>query len=139
MSRPITVEGVARAVRYLDRAFWRYSNEAIAAALKTAGIDANTAGFVGTFLDDIAQMKLLPEQPEPKCAECGGDGGKFDGHIRNDLGYRANTVYCSNKCRQTAYRKRKAARCGKVARSERTTVTKSKSVTEAPLEKAAQP
>jgi hypothetical protein len=39
MSRNITVEGIARAVRYLDRAFLRYSDEAMTEAFKTAGID----------------------------------------------------------------------------------------------------
>jgi hypothetical protein len=141
VSRQITVEGIARAVRYLERAFWRYDQEAIAEALKEAGIDRDTAGFVGTFLNDIWDAKLLPEKPEPKCAVC----GKITARGPLDTpDPRANAVYCSNKCRQKAYRKRKAARYGKKPRRDRPTVTKGESgesgesVTEAPPETAVQ-
>jgi hypothetical protein len=127
MSRKITVEGLARAVRYLERAFWRYGDEAIAEALKTADIDADTAAFVGQCLNDIWEAKLLPERPERNCAVCGDATGPLD---TDDP--RANAVYCSNKCRQKAYRKRKAASYGKKARSERPTVTNTENVTEAP-------
>ena len=49
------------------------------------------------------------------------------------LNPRANAVYCSNKCRQKAYRRRQAARDGKKARNERTNITKVENVTEALL------
>src|SRR5262249_1556004 len=46
---------------------------------------------------------------------------------------RANAVYCSNKCRQKAYRQRQGARYGKKL-NERMSVTKVENVTEATLE-----
>jgi hypothetical protein len=141
MSRQITVEGIARAVRYLERAFNRYDDEAIVEAVKRAGFDHDTIAFVGEFLVGITTFseedKVLPKKPEPKCAFCGGEGeGRKN---MDDTLTRANNIYCSNACRQKAYRQRKAARYGKKARSDRPSVTKSESVTEAPLETAAQP
>jgi hypothetical protein len=139
MSRQITVEGIARTMRYLERAFKRYDDEAIAEALKTAGMDADVVGFVGQTLCDITEpgRKLLPEKPEPKCAFCGGEGeGRKN---MDDTLTRPNNIYCSNACRQKAYRQRKATRYGKKARSNRSSVTKAESVTEAPLQTAAQP
>jgi len=136
MSRKATVEGLARALRYLDRAFWRYDHKPIAEALKKAGIDAGMASLVGQFLVDIWELKLLPEKPERNCAECGDVTGS--GPLDTTFP-RSNAVYCSNKCRQKAYRKRKTARYGKKDCAKRPTVTKGKSVTGMPLEKAAQP
>jgi hypothetical protein len=136
MSRQITIQGLARAVRYLERAFLRYGDEAMAEAFKTAGIDDETVGFVGEALDGISQMKLLPERPERNCVVCGDVTGS--GPL-DEVNPRANAVYCSNACRQKAYRKRKADRYGQKARRERPSVTKSESVTEALLGAAAQP
>jgi hypothetical protein len=102
MSRQITIQGLARAVRYLERAFKRYDDEAIAEALKTAGMDADVVGFVGQTLCDIAEpgRKLLPEKPEPKCAFCGGEGeGRKN---MDDTLTRPNNIYCSNACGRPA-------------------------------------
>jgi hypothetical protein len=52
---------------------------------------------------------------------------------------RADAVYCSNACRQKAYRKRKTPRYGKKARGDRKAVTKVESVTEAPPDTATHP
>jgi hypothetical protein len=81
-------------------------------------------------------MKLLPERPERNCVVCWDVTGS--GPL-DEVNPRANAVYCSNACRQKAYRKRKAARYGKKARSNRSSVSKAESVTEAPLETAVQP
>jgi hypothetical protein len=107
MSRNITVEGIARAVRYLDRAFRRYGDEAILEALKTAGFDHGTVAFVGEQLVGLTSFsgeKLLPERPEHNCVVCGDVTGSGPLDTPDP---RANAVYCSNACRQKAYRKRK--------------------------------
>jgi hypothetical protein len=53
--------------------------------------------------------------------------------------HRANAAYCSNKCRQKAYRTRKAARYGKLDCRDTQSVTQSEGVTEAPIAAAANP
>jgi hypothetical protein len=126
MSRKITVEGLARAVRYLEHAFQRYGC-AMAEALKKAG---GNVAFVGQFLLDLWESKLLPERLERNCAVC----GKVTGHGPLDSNPRTNAVYCSNKCRQKAYRQRQSARYGKKARNERTNITKVENVSEGLLE-----
>jgi hypothetical protein len=115
-------------VRYLERAFQRHGCEAITEALKKAGVDSGNVAFVGQFLVDLRESKLVPERPERNCAVCGQvtENGPLD-----RPNPRTNAVYCSEKCRQKAYRQRQAAPYGK---NERTNVTKVENVTEALLQ-----
>jgi hypothetical protein len=121
-SRKVTRQSIACAVRHLEYAFWRYSHEAIADALRKSGIDGGTAAFVGQFLCDLWESKILEEHPAPRCAECGGITAR--GPLDTSRP-RSNARYCSNKCRQKAYRKR----YGKKALCKPSTVTQGETVT----------
>jgi hypothetical protein len=108
---------IIRALRKLNKLFWRYSHEDIAKALVDRGIDRGLVQFCGEFLVDIAEC--MPRDPLPECAVCGGES--------NAMMNRAGVVYCSHKCRQKAYRDR--IRDAKTPRIGRPHVTQSKSVT----------
>ena len=107
---------IIRALRKLNKLFWRYRHEDIAKALVDRGIDRDLVQFCGNFLEGIADF--MPQAPWPECAVCGGESNAMN---------RAGVVYCSHKCRQKAYRDR--IRDAKTARIGRPRVTQSKSVT----------
>jgi hypothetical protein len=106
---------IIRALRKLNKLFWRYRHEDIAKALVDRGIDQGLVQSCGEFLEGIAEF--MPRDPSPECAVCGGESNAMN---------RAGVVYCSHKCRQKAYRDR--IRDAKTARIGRPHVTQSKNV-----------
>lgn len=61
--------------------------------------------FIGQALLDIGEiMDSRKTQHEPKCPVCGNKVGHGP---RDTDEYRVDAKYCSNRCRQKAYRKRK--------------------------------
>jgi hypothetical protein len=102
------------------------------------------------YLDEVATA-LGKQMQQWTCAGCGkpvwckddvrltvSDAGKIGRMTNRQIRIvRPDAVYCSNACRQKAYRKRKAARYGKKTRGERKAVTKAEIVTDASLDTAA--
>ena len=115
------IKRLVRTLRWMGVLFLRYSQEEIAAALAPY-VDDEAVAFPGQFLLDIFESKLLPPNEGRKCIVCGQYGDALDA--------RANAIYCSSRCRQKAYRKRKAQRYGNKINSEHRGVTKRLTVTD---------
>jgi hypothetical protein len=111
--------------------------------------------WLAQYLEKVGNS-LAKQKTQWTCAECGKlvwctedvqysiGGTQKDPKVgctttRTVRRVRPDAVYCSNACRQKAYRKRKTPRYGKKARGDSKAVTKSESVTEAPLDTAVQP
>jgi hypothetical protein len=87
---------------------------------KVGACHAGDLWFVATWLDDIAQSGVREyEESKPclKCVVCGNDSHRLE--------VRRHARYCSDKCRQRAYRQRN----GLSKRTQGETVTNGRSVT----------
>lgn len=137
-----------RSVRRLNKLLLRYGDEKLAKALIERGITRGLVLSTGEILGDVGS--LIPEDPWPKCAVCGGFGEGRAGGV--DTLTRANNIYCSPKCRQKAYRarirKREAFRAqihralprdGKPAQTQHRSVTKTRNVTDSAVNVAGHP
>ena len=122
------LQQLMRAVKIIAKLAWKYRPEDVAAALlkHCSQRERKDVPFVGQYLVDVWELYKGPESgAEPRCCECGGsiyvkkDGnrqiaeilGVSRGTIERDTGQkysaiRADTRYCSQACRQRAYRKR---------------------------------
>jgi hypothetical protein len=127
-----------------------YPPEKLAAAI-SPHVRIDQIVEMAVYLEEVA--KALGKQKEKwTCAECGklvwckhdvqltvSDTGEMGRIVTRQIRIvRPDAHYCSNQCRQKAYRKRKAARYGREAPLQASFVTESESVTDAPLETAAQ-
>jgi hypothetical protein len=108
-TRQLTWQFVLRTFKRVDIISRRYSSEAIAKALVERGVEI---GCSPEYLSDIAEyMRKFQREagvdpyahPNGNCPQCGHD---ID---RNHNGAR----YCSTRCRQRAYRVRKAQATGR--------------------------
>jgi hypothetical protein len=100
------LQRLMRAVKIIAELAWKYHTEDVAAAMMKhcSRRERDKAAFVGTFLDNIFQLNHKAEsEAEPRCCECGGNIFDAKG---TSLG-RADARYCSQVCRQRAYRKRR--------------------------------
>jgi hypothetical protein len=100
MSRPptrdITLQFILRTLARLQM-ITRLDQELLAKDLEPH-LTKGRVDFLGTFLDDVAHyMKKTEDRRHPTCMECGGE------NMRDHNGMR----YCSDRCKQLAYRKRK--------------------------------
>jgi predicted nucleic acid-binding Zn ribbon protein len=106
---------LAHQIRNKDLADWMIEGD------KLGQCRAGDLQFVAEWLDDAVQLGKIHEfeqsKPHPACAVCGKDGRRFD--------VRKHTRYCSDRCRQKAYRQRN----GSGQRPRKQTVTNSRSVT----------
>jgi hypothetical protein len=101
------LQRLMRAVKVIAKLARKYRPEDVAAAMMKhcSACERGDAALVGTFLDDIWQLNREAEdEAEPRCPEC---GDFVDGKWTKTSRMRADARYCSQACRQRAYRKRR--------------------------------
>src|SRR5262249_349598 len=98
------LQQLMRAVKIIAKLAWKYRHEDVAAALlkHCSQREREDVPFVGQYLVEVWELYKGPESDaEPRCCECGTNiYDSKDGVARRD------TRYCSQACRQRAYRKR---------------------------------
>ena len=96
------LRAVLSALRGLRRRLPRVTYECLAQVINhpvDIGLDAGDFCFIATCLDDAAQT-AIDRRPERKCVLCGCQ-------LANGINpARPDARYCSNSCRQKAYRQR---------------------------------
>jgi hypothetical protein len=100
------------AVRTLAKLAFEYNDEAWLEALgRYATVkQEHDVHFVGEFLDQIGR-ELRDRRVAPCCRECGKEINIDRSDDQADA--RADALYCSPACRQSAYRSRVADKTGK--------------------------
>ena len=115
MSRPptrqLTWPFVLRTFKRVGMISARYSSEAIAKALIERGVDIPSAQYMSDIWDYMRDLKSaaggsIHAHPNGNCPQCGHDIGRDHNGAR----------YCSNRCKQRAYRLRLN---GEIARKKR--------------------
>jgi hypothetical protein len=123
------LQRLMRAVKIIARLAQKYDQKDVADALMKhcSRRDRDVAAFIRQYFVDVFDLnRKAEEEAEPRCCECGGNvfnAKNFNRQIAEILGVspqtidhdcgtkvrtvRADTRYCSPKCRQRAYRKRK--------------------------------
>jgi len=101
------LQDLMRAVKIIAKLARKYQQEDVAAALLKHCTQRERADvpFIGQYLVDVWELYCKAEEAaEPRCAECGNSI-----HEWKDEFARSDARYCSQKCRQRAYRKRVTA------------------------------
>jgi hypothetical protein len=110
MTRPITQRFVLRTLNRLGRIAYHLRDEKFAKALVNAGFKSKRFRYLAAYLSNIAFLMARFEPPttEPRrCPEC---GNTFTAYLQHPVSAALTHRYCSHKCCQRAYVKRRAAR-----------------------------
>lgn len=96
-TRQLTLRFVLRTLERL-RMVTRLDDKNLAEELKAAGWRLNDVAFLGQYLLNVVELNggLNHDHPNGNCPQCGHDIGRDHNGAR----------YCSNRCRQRAYRLR---------------------------------
>jgi hypothetical protein len=89
--------------------------------------ERDAVALAGSFLSGLWELyHKAEEEAEPRCCECGGnvydakDSARAErGDTSSDFVVRTDVRYCSAKCRQRAYRRRRVTRAGSGSRRKR--------------------
>jgi hypothetical protein len=117
---PSDLQRLMRAVRVITKVAREYDDEEVAEALMKhcSRKERGEAAFAGGFLEGMWQLnKKAESEAEPRCCECGENilDAKSTAAAeagREERDPRADTRYCSPKCRTRAYRKRRVTNGG---------------------------